>query len=150
MKCASEIVEIRSNVNATYEIERKAKLLAKYLQACTNSITLCEGLISEKLEEAANIHGEQTVSISIPIYVYYDELKNKVFQLVIEHKNAYANGDSSWERDGDEYSYAALVEHLAQFCYEATISKDALVYKCWGCGNRHYDGLVIKTAPICH
>ena len=149
MKCANEIVEIRSNVNAVYEADEKARLIAEYVKACANSVTLCEGVISEKLEEAANTHGEKNVSISIPIETYQDRLGNEMFALVIEHKHSYANGDSSWSPDRIMRSYAALEEYLGRFCYKAEIQRRAFIRKCWGCGNCYYDALVITTAPAC-
>lgn len=149
MKCANEIVEIRSNANAAYEAEEKARLIAEYVKACANSVALCEGRISKKLEEAANTHGEKNVSISIPIETYQDRLGNEIFSLVIEHKHSYANGDSSWAPDRIMHSYTALAEYLAQFCYKTEIQRRVFVRKCWGCGDCHYDALVITTAPAC-
>lgn len=149
MKCANEIVEIRSNANAAYEANEKARLIAEYVKACANSVTLCEGAISEKLEEAANTHGENSVSVYIPVETYHDRMGNELFEPVIENKHSYANGDSSWDPNGTVHSYAALEEYLGRFCYNVEIHRRTFVRKCWGCGNRSYDVLVITTAPAC-
>lgn len=149
MKCANEIVEIRSNVNAIEEANEKARLMARYLKSCSNSIRLCEEYISKKIEEKAKVPGGNNVSISIPIWIYVDRFGNKMFKLVIEFPHAYANGESSWEAAGDFYSYKALVEYLSQFCFKTTISAGNSPLRCYGVGHRYYPTLNITTAPIC-
>lgn len=149
MKCAKEIVDIRSQANAVFEAQLTAQTLATYTIACANTITLCEESISKALEESAIHHGTESVKISFPVDIYKDMLGNKLFKRVTETKKAYANGDSSWHGSGDPYSLKALTEYLEQFCYTVSIREYGFRCKSWGFGDTSFPMLEITASPEC-
>ena len=149
MKCAKEIVDIRSQANAVVEAQLTAQALATYTVACADAITLCEESISKALEESASHHGTEFVKISFPVYIYEDRLGNKLFKRVTETKKAYANGDSSWYHSGDPYSLKALTEYLEQFCYTVSIRECGFRCKSWGFGDTSFPVLEITARPEC-
>lgn len=149
MKCAKEIVDIRSQANTVFEAEITAQTLAEYAVACKETISLCEGRINRMLEETASHHGNDTVCVSMPISMYQDRLGNKLFHLVVEEPNVYANGDSSWESAEETYSLDAMTEYLKQFCFEVSIQERGFKGRHWGCGEMFFPVLGITAIPEC-
>lgn len=149
MKCANEMKEIRAIANLTHEAEEKAKAIAAYAKACAATVDLCENRIGTMLEKKAHQHGNEQVTISFPIEFAYNRLGNRVFKMVTEHPHVYANGGSSWEPSGEEYSYETLVKYLAKFCYATTIKECDFRVKRYCFGDYRYSTIEITTAPEC-
>lgn len=156
MKCAKEFVEIRKQVNAEnaeYEMEQNLKAANEYLQACVETTLLCETRISDDFtKEAKKIRpNNNVVSIDIPVEFFVDRLGNKMFRLVIERKNDYADGSSSFGCYEDkEYSYKTLIDYLAPHCFKVSVDKSKeFSARCFGWGLRSWPVITITTEPEC-
>ena len=153
MKCAKEFVEVRKQVNAEYEKEQNLKAVEEYLQACIETTTLCETRISDYFaKEAEKVRpNNDVVSIDIPVDFFNDRLGDKMFRLVVERENYYADGSSSFGCYEDEvYSYKALIDYLAPYCFKVSIDKSKeFSARCYGSGMRSWPVITITTEPEC-
>lgn len=150
MKCAAEMVMIRNNANHQHEMDEIAKAMEFFKMACANSIELCEGRISQLLEEEANSYGNDKVSIELVVDFYEDKYQHLMFRGVKRQIHCYVNGDDSWEIECNKsYEYNTLKKYLEDHCYTVKMYKNSFKTKRYGFGEWHYDTIAISTKPEC-
>ena len=150
MNCAKDFVWIRKKAEQEYHLARKEEAERDYTEFCYNTIQLCETEINDRLLSAAQEKiFERNITIDFPIEFSKDYNGNRLFQLVIEEKNVYANGDSSYHAEGQYFSYDALKQYLAKYCLDVSIKENGFKEKSWGSGYRSWSVICVTANPDC-
>lgn len=142
MKCALELIAMKTNAQIKYEEEEARKDEAAgiaYLQYCENAITLCDTYIEEQLVSRAE--SRSPLSFSFKAVLSKDRLGNENFARVFrEEFTHYANGEPSYIAKTPYYAWEPFKAYLADHCIKVSTLPSS--YKQYGCGN-------IKCIDIC-
>lgn len=113
-------------IQETQERKEQERAKKEAEKAKREAASLCEGIISMKIQEAARA-GRTFIT------VYFERsLFSNYCYLLREKRRAYANGKSSWRADSDAFSLQEMLRILNSAGYTTSISEENLY--CYGFG----------------
>ena len=146
MKCALELLEIKTVAIKTWEEEERLKDMEaklKHQERITKTIEYCDTELNDYFVNLAE--NRKPLSWSRKIHISEDRLGNVRFCFLYQD-TVYANGTPSFTPTENYFDLQSFIEYLTAHCFK--IEEKESCYRSYGCGSRECKEITVYVPKV--